>query len=208
MFKRRAETGDARRLKELEAQVSALELATAVCEFSMDGQVLRANDNFLKMLGYGAAELAGRSHASLVGPPAEAADQRELWARLHRGEHAPGKYCFLSKSGEPRWLRAAFAAHAERAEVEVSVSGEAFLTEPGGMVERLRGAVAAATGIEPRLDTGGGTSDARFIARHCPVAEFGLVGATMHQADERVPVEEMRALARIYQGVLASFLGA
>ena len=75
-------------------------------------------------------------------------------------------------------------------------------------MERLRGAIAAATGIEPRLDTGGGTSDARFIARYCPVAEFGLVGATMHQADERVPVEEMRALARIYRAVLASFLGA
>ena len=106
------------------------------------------------------------------------------------------------------WLRAAFAAHAERSDVEVAVSGEAFLTQPGEMVERLRGAVAAATGIEPRLDTGGGTSDARFIARYCPVAEFGLVGATMHQADERVPVEEMRGLARIYQAVLASFLGA
>jgi succinyl-diaminopimelate desuccinylase len=60
--------------------------------------------------------------------------------------------------------------------------------------------------VDPKLDTGGGTSDARFIARYCPVAEFGLVGATMHQTDERVPVAELRDLARIYRGILAAFL--
>ena len=79
---------------------------------------------------------------------------------------------------------------------------------PGPDVERLCRAVAAATGLEPRLDTGGGTSDARFIARLCPVAEFGLVGATMHQVDERVPVAELRALAGVYGAVLDAFLGA
>ena len=72
-------------------------------------------------------------------------------------------------------------------------------------MHRLRAAIAAATGVEPRLDTGGGTSDARFITRLCPVAEFGLVGATMHQADEGVPVEELRALAGTYRAVLAAF---
>jgi succinyl-diaminopimelate desuccinylase len=103
------------------------------------------------------------------------------------------------------WLRAAVARYSERAEVEVSISGESFLTAPGPAVATLRQAVAAATGIEPRLDTGGGTSDARFIARYCPVAEFGLVGATMHQADERVPVKELRALTGIYRAVLEAF---
>jgi succinyl-diaminopimelate desuccinylase len=105
------------------------------------------------------------------------------------------------------WLREVAARRAERFELVVSVGGEAFLTKPGPAVERLRAAVAAATGVQPRLDTGGGTSDARFIARHCPVAEFGLVGATMHKADERVPVDELRALARVYAGVIAAFLG-
>jgi succinyl-diaminopimelate desuccinylase len=105
------------------------------------------------------------------------------------------------------WLREVAARHAERFELVASVGGEAFLTEPGPAVERLRAAIAAATGAEPRLDTGGGTSDARFIARYCPVAEFGLVGATMHKADERVPVDELRALARVYAGVIAAFLG-
>ncbi len=70
----------------------------------------------------------------------------------------------------------------------------------------LRQAIVDATGVEPKLDTGGGTSDARFIARCCPVAEFGLVGATMHQVDEGVPVTELRDLARIYRGILAAFL--
>jgi succinyl-diaminopimelate desuccinylase len=72
-------------------------------------------------------------------------------------------------------------------------------------VDRLREAVARATGVEPKLDTGGGTSDARFIARFCPVAEFGLVGATMHAVDECVPVAELRALAGAYHGVLRAF---
>ncbi|MCW3474835.1 succinyl-diaminopimelate desuccinylase [Limobrevibacterium gyesilva] len=104
------------------------------------------------------------------------------------------------------WLRATLAQHAERFDLDVSVSGESFLTTPGPLVDRLATAVAAATGITPKLDTGGGTSDARFIARYCPVAEFGLVGATMHQVDERVPVEELRALAGVYRAVLDAFL--
>ena len=103
------------------------------------------------------------------------------------------------------WLRATLAQHAERFELEVAVSGEAFLTAPGPLTDRLAAAVAGATGIAPRLDTGGGTSDARFIARHCPVAEFGLVGATMHGANERVAVSELRELARIYGAVLEAF---
>jgi succinyl-diaminopimelate desuccinylase len=104
------------------------------------------------------------------------------------------------------WLRAALAQHTDRFDLDISVSGEAFLTDPGDMVHRLRAAVAQETGIEPKLDTGGGTSDARFIARYCPVAEFGLVGATMHQTDERVPITELRQLARIYRAALVALL--
>ena len=107
--------------------------------------------------------------------------------------------------GLAAWLRATLAQHADRFDLDVSVSGESFLTTPGPAVQTLRAAVARATGIEPKLDTGGGTSDARFIAAHCPVAEFGLVGATMHQVDERVPVVELRALAATYRAVLEAF---
>jgi succinyl-diaminopimelate desuccinylase len=106
------------------------------------------------------------------------------------------------------WLRATFSHYAERFDLEPSISGESFLTQPGEMVEKLRRAIAAQTGIAPKLDTGGGTSDARFITKLCPVAEFGLVGATMHQVDERVPVAELQKLADIYEAVLADFLPA
>jgi len=100
------------------------------------------------------------------------------------------------------WLRATLSRYCDRFDLDLQVSGESFLTEPGAQVETLRRAIAEASGIEPRLDTGGGTSDARFISRFCPVAEFGLIGTTMHQVDERVPVDELRALANIYGHVL------
>ena len=99
----------------------------------------------------------------------------------------------------------ALAQHAERFTLSVAISGESFLTEPGPRIDALRRAIAEACGTEPRLDTGGGTSDARFIARYCPVAEFGLVGATMHKVDEAVPVTELRQLASVYSAVLANF---
>jgi succinyl-diaminopimelate desuccinylase len=109
-------------------------------------------------------------------------------------------------AGLTDWLRAVLSAHAERFECDVTISGEAFLTTPGDAVERLRAAVAAVSGVAPRLDTGGGTSDARFITHLCPVAEFGLVGTTMHQVDECVKVAELSALTEIYQAVIAAFL--
>ena len=103
-------------------------------------------------------------------------------------------------------LRAAAGREAERFELTFDTGGgDSFVTPPGPMLDRLRAAVAAACGTEPALDTGGGTSDARFIARVCPVAEFGLVGTTMHQVDERVPVADLRALAGVYRAVLAAF---
>ncbi len=103
------------------------------------------------------------------------------------------------------WLRGMAARHAERFTLEVSVSGEAFLTAPGALAGRVVEAVASVTGMAPRLDTGGGTSDARFIARCCPVLEFGLVGATMHGVDEHVTIADLRQLTDIYRAVLRAF---
>ena len=99
-------------------------------------------------------------------------------------------------------LHAALRAEGARYDLRVSISGESFRTPPGPFLDRLTRAVERATGAAPALDTGGGTSDARFIARHCPVAELGGVGATMHQVDERVPVAELRDLAALYRAVL------
>ncbi|GGG46900.1 succinyl-diaminopimelate desuccinylase [Caldovatus sediminis] len=106
-----------------------------------------------------------------------------------------------------RMLRAALEAEGARFDLDVSVSGEAFLTRPGPFVEALKRAVRRATGGEPALDTGGGTSDARFIARYCPVAELGAVGTTMHKVDECTPVAELRALAALYRAVIEEALG-
>lgn len=100
------------------------------------------------------------------------------------------------------WISKTVTAHAPDSNCSIAISGEAFLTSPGDFTNILTGVIETATGIAPKLDTGGGTSDARFIARHCPVAEFGLIGTTMHRVDESVPISELRALAGIYQKIL------
>lgn len=100
------------------------------------------------------------------------------------------------------WIRETVARHAPGAACDIGISGEAFLTTPGPFTALLSEAISSATGISPKLDTGGGTSDARFIAACCPVAEFGLTGTTMHRVDEAVPVAELRALADIYGNIL------
>ncbi|MBF9233674.1 succinyl-diaminopimelate desuccinylase [Microvirga alba] len=81
----------------------------------------------------------------------------------------------------------------------------AFITEPNAFVGFIADAIEAETGIRPKLSTTGGTSDARFIVRDCPVVEFGLVGQTMHQIDERVPVADLDRLATIYGKVLDAY---
>ena len=91
------------------------------------------------------------------------------------------------------WLRAVIARHAERFDLEVAISGEAFLTRPGAAVETLRRR-SRPDGEAPRLDTGGGTSDARFIARYCPVAEFGLVGRDHAPGGRAGPVGRVAAV--------------
>jgi succinyl-diaminopimelate desuccinylase len=73
-------------------------------------------------------------------------------------------------------------------------------------VDALSRAIVRATGVTPTLDTGGGTSDARFIARYCPVAEFGAVGAALHQVNEHAPVEELHRLAGAYRAILEEIL--
>ncbi|MDT7950721.1 MAG: succinyl-diaminopimelate desuccinylase [Acetobacteraceae bacterium] len=136
-----------------------------------------------------------------VGNPATNVIPAEATARLNI------RFNDLHRGADlERWLRATIAPHCPRFDLEVSISGESFLTEPGPQVDRLRNVIAAATGNDPALDTGGGTSDARFIAQFCPVAEFGLVGTTMHKADESVPVDELRRLADIYRAILAAFV--
>jgi succinyl-diaminopimelate desuccinylase len=77
-----------------------------------------------------------------------------------------------------------------------------FVTKPGAFTDLAVAAIEEVTGRKPELSTSGGTSDARFIASYCPVIEFGLVGQTMHQIDERTPVSDLEKLTRVYRRIL------
>ncbi len=83
------------------------------------------------------------------------------------------------------------------------ISGEPFLTAPGPLSDLVAGAIRHVTGIETELSTTGGTSDARFLSKICPVIEFGLNNATMHKLDEAVAVDDLRTLVKIYAEILA-----
>jgi succinyl-diaminopimelate desuccinylase len=77
-----------------------------------------------------------------------------------------------------------------------------FVTKPGAFTDLAVAAIEEVTGRRPELSTSGGTSDARFIASYCPVIEFGLVGQTMHQVDERAALSDLEKLTKIYRGIL------
>lgn len=107
------------------------------------------------------------------------------------------------------WLRHEAEAVAEATgtdiRLKISVSGESFLTPPGELSAMVAKSVQAETGRKPVASTSGGTSDARFIKDHCPVVEFGLVGKTMHQVDERVEVVQIDQLKAIYGRILREY---
>lgn len=90
----------------------------------------------------------------------------------------------------------------------VEVGGACFHTAPGPFTSLLAGAIREVAGIVPEFSTSGGTSDARFIKDYCPVAEFGLVGTSMHKVDEHAPIADIRKLADIYALVLTRYFAA
>ena len=108
-----------------------------------------------------------------------------------------------------RWVK----AHCDRVgaelgggfEIETVESAACFLTEAGPLLDVVCGAIAAETGIDPKLSTSGGTSDARFIKDFCPVVEFGPVNATIHQADENIAVADLKTLTSVYGAVLERY---
>ena len=107
------------------------------------------------------------------------------------------------------WVRetAAKAAAELGAKFDIAFSGtgDVFVTKPGSLVTTLLEAVRSVTGRTPALTTGGGTSDARFIKDHCPVVEFGLVNATIHQVDEHTSVADIGDLTDIYGRFIANY---
>jgi succinyl-diaminopimelate desuccinylase len=92
------------------------------------------------------------------------------------------------------------------ATVEAKISGEAFLTPPGELYELVVDAIREETCLTPELSTGGGTSDGRYLIALCPVVDFGLPNATMHKVGESARVEDIEALSRIYERIVAKVL--
>lgn len=114
-----------------------------------------------------------------------------------------------NSAGLTAWLRGEAdkitAQTGVKIDMQVQVSGESFLTEPGELSALIARSVTEITGIIPELSTSGGTSDARFIKDHCPVVEFGLVGKTMHQVNESVPVQQIEQLKAVYGRILKGY---
>lgn len=104
-----------------------------------------------------------------------------------------------------RDLLAEAAGDGARFDLDIRVSGESFLTPPGLLSDLLTQACKTVTGNTPDLSTTGGTSDSRFIKNYCPVVDFGLVGKTMHQVDERVAVADITALSDIYATLIEGY---
>jgi succinyl-diaminopimelate desuccinylase len=86
-------------------------------------------------------------------------------------------------------------------------NADTFVTKPGPFLDLVVAAIKEVTGTTPKLSTSGGTSDARFIKNYCPVLEFGLVGTTMHQVDERTSVADLTTLTAVYRKILDRYFG-
>jgi succinyl-diaminopimelate desuccinylase len=106
------------------------------------------------------------------------------------------------------WLQQRRLELAGDSHMNISISGEAFLTPPGKLSGLIAEAIKSVTGLEPDLSTTGGTSDARFIKDFCPIAEFGMLNATAHKVDENVRVDEINTLTDIYEKFLDGYFEA
>ena len=112
-----------------------------------------------------------------------------------------------SGAGLVERVRAIVNEEAPESWFEALISGEAFLTEPGPLTEIVTTAIRDVTGLDPKLSTSGGTSDARYLHRLCPIVEFGLLNATMHKLDEAVAIDDLHTLTDIYEAVLKRAMG-
>jgi succinyl-diaminopimelate desuccinylase len=111
-------------------------------------------------------------------------------------------------NGEALVARVQERVEAHGGTLTAMISGEAFLTPPGAFSDAISEAVEAVVGIAPEPSTTGGTSDARFLTKICPVVEFGLCNATMHKLDEAVAITDLSALTEIYRRVALKLLAA
>jgi succinyl-diaminopimelate desuccinylase len=111
-------------------------------------------------------------------------------------------------TGEALVSRITALVEAKSGRLEVMISGEAFLTPPGELSSIIAAAVEANCGIKPEPSTTGGTSDARFLSKICPVVEFGLCNSTMHKLDEAVAIADLDTLTQIYRRIAIEALAS
>ena len=121
----------------------------------------------------------------------------------------------FSPEHNPASLKALVEKHIDAVKAELGgvwqmvahEGAEAFITAPGAFVGLVQDAVEQETGLVPKLSTSGGTSDARFVKDYCPVLEFGPTNASIHQTDEHLDIEELKATTRIYARVIEAYFG-
>jgi acetylornithine deacetylase/succinyl-diaminopimelate desuccinylase-like protein len=129
------------------------------------------------------------------------AELRELFVRIVRIERDEGPAVLIFESADPDYGFAVDAGRTAHGESGGQPDRRAA-TKLDAFTDPAVAAIEEVTGRRPELITSGGTSDARFIASYCPVIEFGLVGQTMQQIDERPPVSDLEKLTSIYRGIL------
>lgn len=104
------------------------------------------------------------------------------------------------------WIKGVCEAHAGQYKLELECGGDSFLQQPNPWMHEIAAIVQDVTGVKPDLNTVGGTSDARFIYKFCPVLEFGPMGRTMHKVDECVSLQDLEALTQVYEKILRAWL--
>jgi methyl-accepting chemotaxis protein len=94
---------------DFKGQIEAIGKSQAVIEFSMDGIIQSANDNFLHALGYSLDEIKGQHHSLFVEPAYKNSDEyRQFWQALNRGEFSSGEYKRMGKGGREIWIQASY----------------------------------------------------------------------------------------------------
>ncbi len=156
----------------------------------VDAIVLDEGTDWFQASNIEITDLEVGNPATNVIPPMAKARLSIRFNDLHTGEVLVGRIRAIVEGEDPK------------AELIARISGEAFLTPPGALSTLVSDAIREVTGLTPELSTTGGTSDARFLSKICPVVEFGLLNATMHKRDEAVALADVEALVEIFGGVI------
>ena len=157
---------------------------------AIDAVVLDAGTEWFQPSNIEITDIEVGNPATNVIPPRARARLSIRFNDRHRGEDLVAR------------IRAICEAESPHAALTARISGEAFLTPPGEFSALVARAIEAVTGMTPQLSTTGGTSDARFLSKLCPVVEFGLPNATMHKRDEAASIADIAALTDIYERII------